>query len=290
MQIRIRNHAAVLQTEVILRRAREIVVILFSAALVAAGLKLFLTPHQLLSGGVAGLASIIGYVFGYNVSWFYFALNLPLLIWGWMVLGKRFIVLSIISVFSTTWIMEMLPDISVTKDPIMGAIFGGILIAIGSGYSLRVGGSTGGFDILGAIVTRKRDFPVGTVLFILNGIVILVLGYYKNWDLALYSMLCTYVKGKVVDMIHIRHIKVTCFIITQHKDRMLNRLLQLPHGVTLMNTEGGYSHKSNAMLMTVTTRYELAEVRKAIREADPGAFVNVVETVEVLGRFVRQPQ
>lgn len=267
--------------------SKDVFIIVFSAVLVAAGLKVFLNPHQLLSGGVAGVASIVGYVFGYNVSWFYFAFNLPLLIWGLISVGKRFIIFSVISVLVTTWVMALLPDITVTKDPIMAAIFGGVLIAIGSGYSLRVGGSTGGFDILGAIVTRNRDFPVGSVLFVLNGIVILILGYFKNWDLALYSMLCTFVKGKVVDMIHIRHIKVTCFIITEHRDRLLERLVKLPHGVTTMSTEGGYSHKTNSMLMTVTTRYELSEVRKAIKETDPSAFVNVVETVEVLGRFKR---
>lgn len=287
MQIRIRNHAALLQTEVILKRAAEMIVILFSAALVAVGLKLFLIPHQLLSGGIAGVASIIGYMLGYNISWLYFALNLPVLIWGWFVVGKRFVMYSVVSVFTATWLMQLLPDMSVTKDPILAAIFGGILIAGGIGFSLRAGGSTGGFDILGAIVTRKRDFPFGMVLFVMNGIVILALGYFKNWDLALYSMLCTFVKGKVVDMIHIRHIKVTCFIITEHKERMLDRLLKLPHGVTLINAEGGYRHKSNTMIMTVTTRYELSDVRKAIKEVDPAAFVNIVETVEVLGRFKR---
>lgn len=273
---------------VVLKRIQEILLILISSVLVAGGLRLFLIPHELLSGGVAGIASIAGYLTDARfISWIYLALNLPILIWGWVAVGKRYILLSLLSVLSTTWLLEVIPLVKVTSDPILGGIFGGVLIAGGIGFSLRAGGSTGGLDILGSIITRKRDVPMGTVLFVMNGVIILVLGFMKNWDLALYSMLCTFVKGKVVDMIHIRHVKVTCFIITKERQQMLDRLNRLPHGVTVVNAEGGFSGEVNTMLMTVTTRYELAELRKAIRETDPQAFVNVMETVEVLGKFRR---
>lgn len=284
----IRKHLVSISTEVLLKRISEVAIILLSSVLVAGGLRLFLIPHELLSGGVAGVASIIGYLTEPQyISTIYFALNLPILVWGWVVVGKRYVLLSVLSVISTTWLLEVIPLIKVTSDPILAGIFGGVLVAGGIGFSLRAGGSTGGFDILGSIITRKRDFPMGTVLFVMNSMVILVLGYFKSWDLALYSMLCTFVKGKVVDMIHIRHVKVTCFIVTKERERMLNRLTLLPHGVTVVNAEGGYSHEDNTMIMTVTTRYELAELRKAIVETDPKAFVNVLETVEIMGRFRR---
>lgn len=282
-----RNTQAAANPAAALKIVYEVILILFSAGMVAAGLRLFLIPHQLLSGGIAGVASIIGYLTGWKISFIYFALNIPLLVWGWRVVGKRYIVLSLISVISTTWFMELIPEVQVTTDSILAGVFGGILTAVGIGVSLRAGGSTGGFDIIGSIVTRKRDVPMGTVLFVLNGIVILMLGFFRSWSLALYSMLSTYIKGRVVDMIHIRHIKVTCFIITRNKDRMLEALLKFPHGATVMNTEGGYTHQDNTMIMTVTTRYEFAELRRVIREIDPNVFVNVVETVDVIGKFRR---
>lgn len=270
-----------------LKPAEEVGIILLSALLVAAGVNLFLIPHQLLSGGVIGVASIIGYLTGWNISILYFFINVPLIIWGWKSVGRRYIILSCISVVSTTWFMTIIPQVQVTKDPILGAVFGGIISAAGIGYSLRVGGSTGGFDIVGSIVTRKRDVPMGNILFILNGVVILALGFYKSWDLALYSMLSTYVKGKVVDMIHVGHIKVTCFIVTKKKEQMLCQLRKLHHGITCVHTEGGYSEEENHMLMTVTTRYELAAVRKTVAETDNQAFMNVVQSTEILGRFSR---
>lgn len=271
-----------------MKQVRDVVMVIFSALLMALGFKLFLIPHQLLSGGVAGAASVLGYLTDVKyISLFYFGMNLPILIWGLVAVGKRYIFLSILSVSCTTWFLTVIPETRVTTNPILASIFGGVIIAGGIGFSLRAGGSTGGFDILGSIITRKRDVPMGTVMFIMDGIVILTLGYFKSWDLALSAMLCTFVKSKVVDMIHIRHVKVTCFIVTKQREKMLQRLKLLPHGVTVVNTEGGYSHEDNAMLMTVTTRYELAELRKAIMETDPKSFVNVLETVEVMGRFRR---
>src|SRR5690606_21368907 len=141
----------------------------------------------------------------------------------------------------------------VAQDPFISSVFGGVLIGIASGISLRTGGSTGGFDIVGSILTRNRDFPLGMFLFILNGIVVLALGYAKNWDLALSSMLSIYITSKVVDMIHVRHVKVTVFIITNRKEELLERLLKLPRGVTLLKTTGAFTQTERDMLMTVTT-------------------------------------
>lgn len=272
--------------ENVVNRGREVVVIIFSALLVACGLKLFLVPHQLLSGGVAGLASVLGYLTNPKyISLYYFLINLPIVIWGLAAVGRKYILLSLLSVGCTTWFLTVIPAVKVTSDPILAGIFGGVIIAGGIGFSLRAGGSSGGFDILGSIISRKRDIPMGNVLFVMDGLVILTLGFFKSWDLALYAMLCTFVKGRVVDMIHIRHVKLTCFIVTKERSSMLERLNKLPHGVTVVDAEGGYSHEGNAMLMTVTTRYELTELRRAIQEIDPHAFVNVLETVEIMGRF-----
>ena len=156
------------------------------------------------------------------------------------------------------------------------------------GIRLRKGGSTGGVDIVGSIVTRKRDFPIGMSLFAMNGIIVVAIGFIKqDWNLALTSMLSIFITGKVVDIIHIRHVKITAFIVTCQKDHLLEHLLRLQRGVTVLKTEGAYHNKEQAMLMTVTTRYELVELKKIVQSNDPKAFVNVVETVCILGEFRR---
>jgi len=267
---------------------KSMLTILFASALISASFNLFLIPHQLLSGGFSGISMIVGYLTGWNIAILYFVSNLPVIIWGLLKIGRKFIVLSVVSVITTTWFMNLLPQHSFAQDEILAAVTGGVLIGIGTGISMRVGGSTGGFDIIGSIITQKRDFPLGTLLFILNGVVIVALGYFKNnWDLALYSMLSIFITGKIIDTIHTRHLKVTVFIVTKNKDVLLERLMKIQRGVTVVSTEGAYTKHPQHMLMTVTTRYELIDLQNMIRETAPDAFVNIVETVGIMGQFRR---
>ncbi len=258
------------------------------ALLIAAGLNLFLIPHKLLSGGLSGVSMMIGYFTGWNIGLILFVLNIPLALLGWYRIGRLFILLSIVSVLCTMWFMTWIPVAKITEDPVLGSVFGGVLIGAGTGISLRAGGSTGGFDIIGFIITLKSHFSFGSLMSAINALIIFVEGYMIDWNLALYSMLTIFVTGKTIDILHTRHIKMTAFIVTSRKEKILDRLLQRPRGVTLIKSEGAFSHKPSDMLMTVTTRYELAELRKIIRETDPGAFVNIVETAEVLGEFRTQ--
>lgn len=266
----------------------SVLICVLGSALIAASFNLFLIPHQLLSGGISGISMIVGYFTGLHISLLYFVFNLPMLIWGLLTVGRKFIILSVISVILTSWFMHMIPVAKVSRDIIMSSVTGGVLIGLGSGLSMWAGGSTGGFDILGSILTRKRDFPLGTFLFGLNGLVILALGYFKNdWDLALYSMLSIYITGRMIDTIHIRHLKVTVFIVTRKKNLLLKKMQKLQRGVTVINTEGSYTKDPQHMLMTVTTRYELYDLQGLIRQWDPQAFVNITETVNVMGLFRR---
>lgn len=272
-----------------LKEIRNCIVILIGAAAIASGFNLFLVPHHLLSGGVSGLAMITGYFTPLSINIMYLAYNVPILIAGWFLLGKRFIGLSILSVAAVTWFMAIIPEQPIASDTLLSAAFGGVLVGLGSGISFRTGGSSGGFDIIGSIVTRYRDFPIGNVIVGMNGLVILAMGYLeRDWNLALASMVSIYIAGKVVDYIHISHLKVTLFIVTDRTDELLEKLLCRPRGVTKMKTQGAFSHKERDMLMTVTTRYELVEVREIIKETDPAAFVNIVETVGVMGSFRRR--
>lgn len=266
----------------------SVLICTLGSALIAASFNLFLIPHQLLSGGISGISMIVGYFTGLHISLLYFVFNLPMLIWGLLTIGRKYIILSVISVILTTWFMHLIPVAQVSRDLIMSSVTGGVLIGLGSGLSMWAGGSTGGFDILGSILTRKRDFPLGTFLFGLNGLVILALGYFKNaWDLALYSMLSIFITGKMIDTIHIRHLKVTVFIVTRKKDMLLKKMQKLHRGVTVINTEGSYTKDPQHMLMTVTTRYELYDLQSLIRQWDPQAFVNITETINVMGLFRR---
>ncbi|MCQ6558507.1 YitT family protein [Paenibacillus mendelii] len=271
-----------------MKTTRNAFVITISAVLIAFGFNQLIIPHQMISGGISGITMIASYATGLNIAWLFFVLNVPILVWGWMVLGTRFIGLSVLSVVATSLALNLIPVNPVVTDPILGAVFGGVIVGLGSGLSLREGGSTGGFDIIASILSRKRDVSVGMLLFFLNASIIAALGLMnQNWDIALFSLLSIFTTAKVIDVVYIRHVKITAFIVSNDTEALLSALLTLHRGVTVIRTRGGYTQTERDMLMTVTTRYELAELRNRIAKADPRAFVNFVETVGIMGDFRR---
>jgi uncharacterized membrane-anchored protein YitT (DUF2179 family) len=267
-----------------------IIMMVLGGAAAACGFNLLLIPVKLLSSGVSGVAMIIGYLSGWSIGWLYFTLNVPILLWGYRILGRRFIILSIVNVLSTTLFLQFIPDQPFTDDRLLAAVFGGVLVGLGSAVCLRSGGSSGGFDIVASIISRYRDIPVGLIVVLLNTGIVAALGFVKqDWNAALYSMLSIYLSGKVIDLVHTPHHKVTAFIVTNRTPELVSRLLTLPRGVTILKTRGAFTSEERDLLMTVTTRFELAELRKLVRGVDPKAFVNVVQTIDVIGEFRRRP-
>ncbi|WP_025027025.1 YitT family protein [Caldalkalibacillus mannanilyticus] len=265
---------------------RQLLVTIGASVLVAFALNMFLLPHQVLIGGVTGIGMIIGLLTDLNTGWVIFALNVPIFIFGMLTLGKRFIALSVVSVFVTSFAMQFFPVQAVTTDPIIAAVFGGVIGGLAIGIIIRHGGSTGGMDIIGLIMTQKRDFPLGAVIFALNGIVIFISGFLFDWDLALYTLVSIFVTGRVIDAIHTKHIKLTLMIISAKGEEIKDELLSnVYRGITVVDGEGAYSKEQRKILFTVITRYELSEIKEMIQKIDPCAFVNITETVEVMGMF-----
>ncbi|MDF2855798.1 MAG: hypothetical protein K0Q87_1649 [Neobacillus sp.] len=256
--------------------------------IIVVAFNLFLIPHEVLSSGLSGLSMIIGIVSPINTGVANFLLNLPLLIVGYKMLGKKFILNTIFSVVIISLGLYVVPVHLIAEDAILSSIFGGALTGLGVGIVFRCSASTGGFDIIGMIVSRKRDFPIGTLLSGMNAVVIVICGFLFNWDSALLTLISIFVTGKVVDAIYTDHAKLTIMIITDKGDEMREHLLSnLYRGLTIMDGVGGYSKDKRNILMTVISRYELNEVKNLITEVDTGAFVNITETIEVMGLFHR---
>lgn len=267
------------------------VVMILGGAVAAAGFNLLLIPVNLLSSGVSGISMIIGYASGLNIAWIYFVLNAPILYWGFRVLGKRFVMLSIVNVLSTTLFLQLIPVHPWADERVLSAVFGGVIVGIGSAACLRYGGSTGGIDIVASIISSSREVPIGLLVILFNTAIVAGLGILlQDWNAAMYSMLSIYLTGKVIDFVHTPHRKVTAFIVTGRPQEIASRLLSMPRGVTILKTRGAFTQEEKEMLMTVTTRFELAELRKMVRSIDPRAFVNVVQTIDVIGEFRRQPR
>jgi uncharacterized membrane-anchored protein YitT (DUF2179 family) len=271
-----------------MRELTRPIVIFIGSLLIAIAYNQFLIPHEVLSAGISGIAIVVGLLTPFDTGLMNFILNLPLLILGMMKLGKRFILYTILSVIVLSTALYYLPVYAVSSDPILSSIFGGVLSGIGIGIILRYSGSTGGFDIIGMILAKKVGFPIGAILTGLNGIVILASGFLLNWDSALNTLVSIFITGKVIDSIHTQHMKLTVTIITDKGEEVRDKLLsQLYRGITIMDGEGGYTQIKRKIVMTVISRYELADMKHCIQEVDPQAFVNITQTVDVMGLFNR---
>ncbi|MBP1933719.1 uncharacterized membrane-anchored protein YitT (DUF2179 family) [Ammoniphilus resinae] len=269
------------------RGLSRIIVIGLASVIVALSFNLFLIPHKILSGGVSGIAMIIANVSPLkNTGLFIFLLNIPILIAGYLKLGKRFVGLSILSVAMTSVAMQLIPEKQITSEPLLAAVFGGAITGLAVGLIFRFGGSTAGFDIIGLLLTQKRDFPLGILIFSLNSIVVLTSGFIFGWDLALYTMVSIYTTGRVIDTVHTRHIKLTLMIISAQGEKIKEKLLtELERGITVLDGEGAYTGEKRKILFVVISRYELSEVKTFIQSIDPDTFVNITQTIGVMGSF-----
>ena len=266
----------------------SLLVIFAGSLLLAVAFNLFLLPHEILSGGVTGMAMIFGLLTPINAGIWLVVLNVPIFILAWMKLGKVFILNSVFSVAVTSIAMLYIPIMKVTEDVLLSSVFGGVMVGAGAGMIIRFYGSGGGFDVIGLLLTMKRDIPLGFLVFCLNSLVVFVSGFIFSWELAMYTMASIYIAGLVTDRIHTRHIKLSLMVVTSQGDAVKKELLEnLYRGITVTDGEGAYSGTKDKVLYSVTTRYELAYVRPLIKAIDPNAFVSITETMEVMGNFRR---
>lgn len=269
-----------------MNRWYRLLIIFVSSIVLGFAFNMFLLPHEVLAGGVTGIAMMLGLVTPLNAGVWMILLNIPILIIGWMKLGKTFIANSIFSVGVTSISMLYIPVIKLTDDALLSSVFGGVIAGAAIGIIIRFYSSTGGFDVIGLLLTMKRDIPLGVLVFILNSGVVFISGFIFSWELAMYTMASIYITGLVIDRIHTRHIKLSLMVVTSKGEEVKKELLDnLYRGITVVDGEGAYSAAKVKVLYSVISRYELAFVRPLIKDVDPNAFVSISETMEVMGNF-----
>jgi uncharacterized membrane-anchored protein YitT (DUF2179 family) len=271
---------------------KKIIIVIIGALLNAISMNFFLIPAKVYASGFAGVAQLLSSLFAtfasFNISTgvLLLILNIPITILAWKKVGKSFTLYSFISVLLMSFFMEIIPIVQVSPDILLNAVFGGVIAAVGVGFTLKYGASTGGMDIIAMILSRMKDKPVGTYLFSLNAIIILTAGYIYGWEKALYTLVTLYAASRVVDAIHTRHNKLTALIITKKSEELKAAIHgKLVRGITTIPAKGAFTNESKEMMMIVITRYELYDLEKILKSVDPNAFTNIVHTEGVFGFF-----
>ncbi|MCT2536278.1 YitT family protein [Aquibacillus koreensis] len=263
-------------------------IVIGGSLIIAFAFNFFLVPYGILSSGVSGIAILFGLLTPFNIGFLNLVLNLPLLILGFIKLGKEITINTITCVVSLSMFLYAIPVAPISDNILLSTIFGGVIGGVGIGIILKYSGSSGGLDIIAIIISRTSNVSVGLLLTGMNGVIVLISGTVFSWDIALYTLLSIYLTGKMIDTIHTNHIKLTMQIVTSNGEPIRQELLSsIYRGITIMDGYGGYTQEKKHILMMVVTRYETIKIKEIVRKHDKKAFINIYETVEVDGEFAR---
>ena len=260
----------------------------------AIAVNFFFQPGHVYSSGATGLAQILSVLsqrfigFTIPVSLTFYAINIPLMIVAWYQIGHKFTIFTFITVSMSSLFIQFVPVITLTNDPIMNALFGGVVMGTGIGFALRNNISSGGTDIVSLTIRKRTGKNVGSISFFVNGTIMLIAGLTFGWKYALYSMITIFVSSRVTDAVFTKQKRMQAMIVTSHPDAIIDKIhKKLNRGATIIhNAEGTYNHQEKAVLLTVITRAEFNEFKYIMKKADPQAFITISENVHIIGYFV----
>ena len=270
-----------------MRTLFQALVVVVASVVVAVAYNLFFMPHQMVSGGVAGLALLVGQVLGWPVGLQVMLYNIPILWFAWRSLGQKFLWLTILGIGSMTVVVTLLPvEPVLTDEPMLNAIFGGIVCGAGVGLAMRVGGSLGGLDVAMVAAHKRWSLPMGDFMMGCNALIVALAGLRGDLKPVLYTLVAMFFTGKMIDLVTAGTVKKTVLIVTAAPDLMVERIkLNLGRGVTMLDGKGAYTGEGRSVLLCVVTRYELSQMKEMIEAADSNAFMTVLDTDQVMGRF-----
>ena len=260
--------------------------ILAGCVIGAAAYPSFLVPNNIAPGGLTGVATILNYLFRWPVGTVSLALNIPLFVIGYRSMGKIFAFRSLIATLLFSVFIDLLPIQPVSADPLLGTLFGGVVLGVGLGLILRGGATTGGTDMIARMVHRRVPFiTVGMFLFALDFLVDLGAAVAIGTEKALYAFINIYVCSKVIDAVMMGFGgNKACFIMTRNWESITRRLMdETGRGVTHLEARGAYTGNRQPVVLCVAARQEITSVKRIVQEEDEKAFMFITDAHEALG-------
>lgn len=265
---------------------KDIALIGAGAFIYAFGVNYFFVANKMADGGVAGICTILHYLFNTDMGTTYFILNIPLIILGYKLIGGEFILKTFYGTFMTSLAFKVFADyMGPMEDRLMASIFGGLIIGIGLGTIFVGGGSSGGSDILVKILNKYFDIPVGKAFLVLDFFVLSALGILFGRDVFMYTLVGLFISTKAIDFIQDDISKARALIIISDKsEEIKNEIMdKTGRGITIINARGGYTNTDKDILYCIMSRYEVTAVKRIVRNIDRKAFMSITEVSEVLG-------
>ena len=259
------------------------------SAVFALGFALFLGPNDMNAGGISGLAQIIVELLGFgSVGLFSILINLPLFLLGGLKIGKKFFVGSALGMLLSSVLIDAFAAIPFpTPDPLVSALYGGVLCGLGLGVVFVSGTSTGGSDILVRLLKlRMRNVPIGQISLFFDVLVVFLTGaVFGDVAKALYTGVAVFVTSQVIDAVVYRfdYSKVALIISPCYEQIAEEIGKKLDRGATYLHGEGSYSRKNTKVVLAAVKKQQVTELKDLVTRIDPDAFIIVQEAHQVLG-------
>lgn len=264
--------------------------ILLGAAVYAAGIEWLFKPVDMVSGGITGASMIVNMLTGFPVGTLIIILNIPIFILALRKYGFKFMLSSIVGMLSSSLFIDLFDTVSgspITADPVLAAVFGGIVTGLGMGLIFSADATSGGVDVIATLMRHRRPhLNFGTFILFLDALIISIYALvFRRYENAMYTVIAVFISSKVIDLTlyGVSQSKL-CHIISDSSEEIKQEIVKtLRRGVTEFRGTGAYSGKEKQMLMCVVKRRQIVEIRKIIKRIDQDAFVIVTDARDVFG-------
>ncbi len=274
----------------------RIILCIIAGLLISVNLRTFVHTGGLLPGGFSGLTLLIQSIFqeflGITIFYgpLYIFLNLFPIIISYFKIGKKFTIYSCITILLVAVVTDFIPEIVITYDILLISVFGGIVNGFAVILCLYAGATSGGTDFISIYISEKFGIDAWNYILIFNAVLLICDGFLFGWNKALYSIIFQFTSTQVINLGYKRYKKFTLFIVTDLPEEVVDVIDRLTnHGATEMDVMGTHKNTPRNMIYSVIDADELKLVEQAIKEVDPAAFINVVRTEQIQGRYYMRP-
>ncbi len=273
-----------------IKTLRNGVFILLGNIVYALAVTMFILPAGLITGGTTGLGLLFYNIAGIPLAAFIAVFNIVMFIIGALVLGRKFAFATLVSTICFPIALGIFQNIDalrhMTADPLLSAIYAGVMIGFSIGIVIKAGASTGGMDIPPLVLNKKFGLPISVLLYCFDSLILLSQMLFADKEQVLYGILLVFIYTVVLDKVLLLGRSKTQVKIITEKFEEINRMIirQLDRGSTLIHAETGYNRSESLVILTVVSNRELPKLSELVLEIDPKAFMIVNRVNEVHGR------
>ena len=269
--------------------------VICSGFLQAFAMQTFLTPAQILSSGFTGVAVLIDKItslFGisFSTSLGMIALNVPVAVFCYKHIGKKFVFFSLLQVFLASFFLRVCTFQPLFDDILLNVCFGGFSYGMAIVIALKGNASTAGTDFIALYVSNKKGRSIWQYVFVFNCCMLCIFGAIFGWLYAGYSILFQFLSTRTIESFYHRYKRVTLQITTQKPDQIVKAYVaSCRHGISVLEGYGGYSKQKMSLLHTVVSAYEVHDIVALMQKQDPHVIINVLPTETFYGGFYQKP-